>query len=271
MAGAFVLVMMSALFLLIGLAQLWSARVDRQRRRRVLDTPTSTIAGAKGGVVQIHGRAAAGDAGTLVAPLSGKAVIWFNVQVLRERGSGRSRRWVTAVDEARGVPFLVDDGSGEQALVDSQGAYIVVDPRFEAHSGFLHDATPALEAFLVAHGMSSRNVLGLNSPFRYRERVLEPGDALSALGPTSRENSPQGTRLVMRSAGGAGDAILLSDRSSEQLASRLNRGWKIGVGISAVCAAGVVLGVILMIVLPSPHRGPPARSTARPAPATRSR
>jgi hypothetical protein len=88
--------------------------------------------------------------------------------VEKDRGS-RNYQYYTIIDEKKSGDVIVRDGDA-YALVQSgrlMESYIVSDKKFT--SGFLNDATPALEAYLRGHGHSSEDFLGMNHSLRYHE------------------------------------------------------------------------------------------------------
>jgi hypothetical protein len=111
---------------LIGLAlvlvcSLWLWRANFRRARAVDDTPTSKIASAHQGYVELAGAARLGEA--LVAPLTRRQCVWYRYRV-EKRGS--RNRWVTEQSDCSDNLFLVDDASG-LAVVDARQAEMLVD------------------------------------------------------------------------------------------------------------------------------------------------
>ncbi len=91
-----------------------------RRRRTMLDTPTSRIASAAQGYVELSGVGRPLDINPLYSPLSGSACLWYRYQV-EERGE---HRWeVVERDESHSC-FVLDDGSG-RCLVDPERAEIL--------------------------------------------------------------------------------------------------------------------------------------------------
>jgi hypothetical protein len=252
---ATVLIVFGLLALIMGLLTMAQARNDLARRRRVLATPTSRIADAKGGgCVEIAGRLVVGERGTVTAPFSGREGVFVRVIVEEYRQEGKSGHWETIFSESQSRDFYVEDGSGERARIDPSGANVVLDREKIASSGTLHDPPPALETFLAVHGMSSTGWLGLNKSLRYEEEVLAVGDAVYALGPSVREAGPpvqngyrngSSTVLTLSAMGDADGELLLSNKSESQLVAKLRRSFVVG----AVAAAGGLVLVLLAFVV----------------------
>ena len=88
------------------------------RRRAITDTPTSRIASAAQGLVELHGRGRAIDP-PLASRISGLPCLWYRFEVEERRG----KEWETVDEGESSLSFIVDDGSG-QCLVDVDGAEI---------------------------------------------------------------------------------------------------------------------------------------------------
>ena len=88
------------------------------RRRAITDTPTSRIASAAQGLVELHGRGRAIDP-PLASRISGLPCLGYRYEVAERRG----KEWETVDEGESSLSFIVDDGSG-QCLVDVDGAEI---------------------------------------------------------------------------------------------------------------------------------------------------
>jgi hypothetical protein len=132
-------------------------RPEAAHARLVLGFRPKAIAqAASGRQVRIDGVISASEEACLVAPCSGAPVVWFRVrlrQLLASGGGGEGgggNIWGTILDEQDAIPFYVDDGSGEHALVDSTVAHASADARvFETLSP---DALERLRNFWIARG-----------------------------------------------------------------------------------------------------------------------
>ena len=226
-----------------------------RRRQRILATPTSAIAQAPGNApVEIKGRIVPGEQGVLQTPFSGRHAVWCRVSVLEYRSSGRSGHWVTILREVDQREFFVDDGSGQMAKIIPAGAEVILDQQQIASSGTFNDAPPHLQAFLASRGHSTQSFLGFNKSMRYTEEVLAPNDPLYALGPSRREAGPPvndgyrmapSSQLVLGAGHGEANELILTNKSDEQLVSRLLWGFVSGLVITGIA---VVLGVVGVVV-----------------------
>lgn len=96
-----------------------------QHARLILDTPTSRIASAAQGYVELRGRGQALDGTPLLSPLNGLPVLWYRLATWRKSSDGKWSHQSTIDSDAS---FLLDDGSGVCA-VDPEGAEMLVRRR----------------------------------------------------------------------------------------------------------------------------------------------
>jgi hypothetical protein len=98
------------------------AWVSTTRRARAIgDTPTSRIASAAQGYVELKGRGRQLDGLPLLSPLTGLACLWFRYRIERHDGE----RWVDDGGDESTESFALDDGTG-RCLVDPEGAEMLV-------------------------------------------------------------------------------------------------------------------------------------------------
>ena len=90
--------------------------------RAISDTPTSRIASAAQGYVELTGRGRPPDGTPLLSPVNGLPVLWYRVETSRRQSDGKWRH--VSTDESD-TSFLLDDGSGVCA-VDPEGADMMV-------------------------------------------------------------------------------------------------------------------------------------------------
>jgi len=242
------LLFLGAISFVIGVILTLTNLKNFKRRQRILQTPTSPIAQAPGGgPVEIKGRIVPSEQGMVQTPFSGRHAVWCRITVQELRSTGRSSYWHTLLAEVDARPFMVDDGSGQLARVMPHGANVVLEKQSVASSGTFNDAAPHLEAFLQARGLKSTSWLGFNKSMRYEEELLAPGDLLYALGPSRREPGPpmhDGYRMVPSSQlvmfHGMGDELILTNKTEEQLTSKLLGGFIAGLVLGGL---GLLLGL----------------------------
>jgi hypothetical protein len=141
------------------------------RARLMLDTPTSRIASAAQGFVELEGRADLLPGPVIRCPLTGTRCVWWEYRVERKLRDSRNRsRWRTVVHAVSDELFLLRDGSGE-CIVDPHGA--VVRPGLSRRWQGLgqRPARVPEKTPWISFG-----------PYRYTERLLRIGDPLYTLG-----------------------------------------------------------------------------------------
>jgi hypothetical protein len=136
--------------------------------------------------VRVHGTVTAGA--TVIAPLTGRSCVFYEAVVEERVSNGKSSSWRQRVREVRGVPFVIDDGTG-RTLVDPTHAEVDVDLDESMRSGFLDDPTPTEMAFLERHAQDGQGWL-FNKHLRYREGVIAVGERIAAMGRPVREPDP---------------------------------------------------------------------------------
>ncbi|MCB1959290.1 MAG: hypothetical protein KDE68_01990 [Rhodocyclaceae bacterium] len=92
--------------------------------RLILDTPTSRIASAAQGYVELFGHGLPLGGTPLLSPLNGLPVLWYRLKTERKNGD----KWVLDSDTESDASFMLDDGSG-QCAVDPGGAEMLVSRR----------------------------------------------------------------------------------------------------------------------------------------------
>jgi hypothetical protein len=92
-----------------------------QRRRAITDTPTSRIASAAQGYVELFGRGRPLDDPPLLSHLSHLPCLWYRWDVQEETDNNKRHTVDSGESE---VSFLIDDGSG-RCVVDVEGAEIL--------------------------------------------------------------------------------------------------------------------------------------------------
>lgn len=92
-----------------------------RRWRSIKDTPTSQIASAAQGYVELVGRGKALEGLPLVSPLTGLPCLWYHYTVEEKDSDGK---WKHQRSETSELSFLIRDASGE-CLVDPEGAEVL--------------------------------------------------------------------------------------------------------------------------------------------------
>jgi hypothetical protein len=93
-----------------------------RRARAVADTPTSRVASAPQGYVELHGIARQHPGQLVTAPLTSTPCVWYRYLVEEKRG----KNWRVVQRGLSEETFILDDGSGE-AVVDPEWAEVMTD------------------------------------------------------------------------------------------------------------------------------------------------
>ena len=144
-----------------------------KRARLIEDTPTSKIRSAAQGYVEIVGTVATLKNRELVAPLSGKACVWYSYKVQRQQRSGQSNNWSTVEEGVSDQQFVIRDDTG-MCIIQPKGAEVTT-----AHSRTWYGKTPRPDE------VDTRNFLlkALDGRrYRYIEKFIFTHDIIYALG-----------------------------------------------------------------------------------------
>jgi hypothetical protein len=90
--------------------------------RLIDDTPTSRIASAAQGYVELSGRGKPLGGRPLRAPITGQPVLWYRLDTYERQGNNQALTGSETSDDS----FLLDDGSGMQCAIDPEGARMLV-------------------------------------------------------------------------------------------------------------------------------------------------
>ncbi len=115
---------------LVALGSAWAWYANLRRYRTVADTPTTRIASAAQGYIEIAGRGRHPPGMRLVSPTNGLPCLWYHYRIERRRGDN----WVLVESATSHDSFAVDDGSG-QMLVDPDGAEVLSSHKQVRHEG----------------------------------------------------------------------------------------------------------------------------------------
>lgn len=117
-------------FALVGLTSFWAWYANLKRYRTVADTPTSRIASAPQGYIEIVGRGQQQPGASLLSPITNLPCLWFRYRVERRNGN----RWEHVESGVSHDTFGISDGSG-QILVDPDGAEILTSRKQISSAG----------------------------------------------------------------------------------------------------------------------------------------
>jgi hypothetical protein len=165
-----------------------------QRKRLILDTPTSKVHSAAIGLVEVSGLAVGPY--TLTAPVTTRACYYYRTIAWQWKQSGKNKRWVQVAEESMHLPFFLDDNTGK-LLVNPQGAELDVhcDFREEFSGPFLGgspDVPGNVAAFLTRHGVSNDRKL------KVEEYCIKPKNSLYILGTLAQNPGIEVTATPVR-------------------------------------------------------------------------
>ncbi|MCB9592197.1 MAG: hypothetical protein H6719_05655 [Sandaracinaceae bacterium] len=161
---------------------LWWYSADHVGKRRLKNLESTPIADAPdGSLVKITGKLVRAVDEGLEGPLTGRRCTGYVIEVKERTYSGANVNWHTIVMQEDAVSFVVEDATGS-ALVKAAGAHLVLVRDGHLRSGDLAENSERAEAFLLANGTPSENILRMKKSIRYEEGVLEPGEEVSVLG-----------------------------------------------------------------------------------------
>ena len=149
-----------------------------QRKRLILNTPSSKIRSASIGLVEVSGLACGPY--TVAAPITGARCYYYRTVAWQWQHRGKNSQWVKVADENLHVPFFLDDNSG-RLLVDPQGAELDIHCDFKeefSHSIFSGslEIPGNVASFVSRHGVDGDRKL------KIEEYCIKPKNALFVLG-----------------------------------------------------------------------------------------
>jgi hypothetical protein len=115
---------------LVGLTSFWAWYANLKRYRTVADTPTSRIASAPQGYIEVVGRGQQQPGASLLSPITNLPCLWFRYRVERRNGD----RWEHVDSGVSHDTFGISDGSG-QILVDPDDAEILTSRKQVSSAG----------------------------------------------------------------------------------------------------------------------------------------
>ena len=141
--------------------------------RHLLDTPTSKIRSAAQGYAEFYGVLQPQPDSVIVAPLSGKACLWWRFKIEEYQADDKKRSWRVLEGGSCESWLLLGDGTGH-CLINPRGAEVRPSTR-EVWQGHLrHPRGPANSGWL--------GLLSSGKRYRYTEERLHAGQPLYAIG-----------------------------------------------------------------------------------------
>ena len=152
-----------------------------QRKRLIMDTPSSKIRSASMGLVELNGLATGPY--TMTAPITQVPCYYYRSMAWQWQQRGKNSEWVKVADEGLHVPFYLDDNTG-RVLVDPQGAEMDIHRDFhQEYSNSIFSTTS--EVPLNVLGFLSRHGVSTDKKLKIEEYCIKPKNALFILGTLS--------------------------------------------------------------------------------------
>jgi hypothetical protein len=154
-----------------------------QRKRLILNTPSSKIRSASMGLVEVSGLAVGPY--TMAAPITSLPCYYYRTMAWQWKQSGKNSEWVKVADESLHLLFYLDDNTG-RVLVNPQGAELDIHRDFHGeYSDSLFSSKdfvpPNVSSFLSRYGVNNEKKV------KVEEYCIKPKNALFILG-TLAEN-----------------------------------------------------------------------------------
>lgn len=147
---------------LIGISSFFAWHANLRRYRAIADTPTSRIASAPQGYVELTGKGVHPPGERLISPVSGLPCLWFRYLTEEKRGN----KWRRVDSGVSSEIFGLDDGSG-RILVDPDDAEVLTSNKeVRIHGNYRHSEWTLIEGerlyVLGEHNTQSGTTADLN-------------------------------------------------------------------------------------------------------------
>jgi hypothetical protein len=116
---------------LIALISFFAWASSYKRVRAIADIPTSRVASAAQGYVELFGRASIGSDNLIVSPLSGTSCIWFRYWVYTR---DNEKDWRETASGVSTTTFEISDGTGK-CHIDPDNAEVITPDRRVSYEG----------------------------------------------------------------------------------------------------------------------------------------
>jgi len=164
------------------------------RKHLIADTPTSQIASASMGLVEVSGRV--NGPYTVPAAITGNGCLLYRTVAWQQGDARRQSEWDKIAEEKQHVPFFLDDGTG-QLLVDARDAELDLDcdyrGEFDGSALSFAGLPDQVSSFLARNGVTpSRRI-------RIQEWTIKPNESLFIVGTVAENIGAQPGPLASRS------------------------------------------------------------------------
>ncbi len=121
----------------------------------------------------------------LVAPLSGRECVFYQILIEKRVQRGKHSHWKTLVDEEKIQDFFIIQ-KGERCIVlpktNPRNFIAHLDTDRTIRSGTFNDPTPEFMNVLNMFNIKSEGFFGFNKQLRYKEAIIEVGERITVAG-----------------------------------------------------------------------------------------
>jgi hypothetical protein len=234
-----------------GLALLYNGIRRYQFRQKICNTPTSKIAAAAMGAVEVYGKVKPVE--PLKSPANGADCTYYCTEVFRWQKSGKHSKWVRIKFEIKGITFVLEDETGS-VIVDSDKAQLEMPADYTFETGGQDESAlpERVRNLFDAWGVKYQyaKVLGIITPrekLKVVEKYLAVGDLVYVFGTMQpAKGQPAGNPSVKDAYIGAkgGEFFYISDSPEKEIIGKMFTDVPLWVG-GGILASCVGLGIIL--------------------------
>ena len=200
---------------------------------RIIGTSTSEVGSLPmEGQVEIVGSADSDAA--VYSPITNKACVVWQVEVMEQRRSGKSSHWVTVYKNTSTSPFDISDATGRMRIYPGRSMELILRDDVRKSSGVFSSLDEQTQAALKNAGIQTKGAL-FNKTMRVYERYIEQGEQIYALGTVYSKN---GTRVMDDES-----PLIVSDHSELRLLSKFI--WQVFFN----ALVGGVIGALIYIYI----------------------
>ncbi len=155
-----------------------------RRYRLIADTPSSRIASAAQGLVELQGLAEWMPGDRILSPFSGERCVWYHCRIERRKRLHNRSHWVEDLDRVSDEPFRLVDDSGECVVDPSDARVLSRHHRRWYGSRIGQSRQPELSRYTLG--------LSLNPRYRFSETLIRVADPVHVVGEftTLRQEMP---------------------------------------------------------------------------------
>jgi len=167
--GSIIAIALVVIFISAGIDAIRTYKLLKQTRTGEIGSVGSGLAKLKGKVIPLN---------ALTSPLGNTDCVYYKFKVEYYARRKRRYEWITALEETKASPFLVDDGTG-RLFIDPEGLgmdvswELTTETKMEVES---KDLPESAVKFLKRHDLTGRNL------YRLKETILKGGSVVSILG-----------------------------------------------------------------------------------------